>query len=229
MFIHRETGLKKTIDQNKFSIQCSSYCWQTRKESKYSYCQSSAWEVLKTEHWQPQTLLSIGTLLPQQEGQCREELRAAASSRAGKMSNSLQQTYSTALWPSALERPPAPTLLLASWVAFYNLAVAVSLLPPSLLWLPARLQSALTAGSARAATLTIWSQWAGPASCKDATIWGSQLKQWEYPTIQCNLLAICSTQCSPDSITVLQTPMNWDALLDGKELTHHQTLPCSGL
>lgn len=126
MFIHREIGLKKTIDQNKFSIQCSSYCWQTRKESKYSYCQSSTWEVLKTEHWQPQTLLSTGTLLPQQEGQCREELRAAANSRAGKMSNSLQQTYSTALWPSALERPPAPTLLLASWVAFYNLAVAVS-------------------------------------------------------------------------------------------------------
>lgn len=37
MFILGETGHKKITDQNKFSIQCSSYCWQTWTETKYPF------------------------------------------------------------------------------------------------------------------------------------------------------------------------------------------------
>lgn len=66
-----------------------------------------------------------------------------------------------------------------------------------------------------------------PARTQQA-LW-SLPKQWEYPTLQCNLLAICSTGYSPDYITVLQTKMNSTALLDGKEKNCHTFKACSAL
>lgn len=101
-------GFKKTTDQNKLSIQCFSYCLQTRKESKYSFILPvlytrgpQKWAVAATspaKHWDP----AAGSV----QGGAAEQLQAPGWE---EMSNSLQQTYSTALWPSALEHPPTPT------------------------------------------------------------------------------------------------------------------------
>lgn len=171
MFIHREIWLKKTTDQNKLSIQCCSSCWQTRKESKYSFIlpvlnmrSPQKWAVAATnlaKHWDtaPPAAGSV-------QGGAAKQLQAPGLGRWVNPSSR----------PTALHHEHQPLhilpLLLASWVAFYDLAFSVSLLCPSLLWLPVWLQSAPS--SALTATLTLWSQWAGPASARMQQAWGSE-------------------------------------------------------
>lgn len=149
MFIHREIGLKKTTDQNKFSIQCSSYCWQTRKESKYSFIlpvlhmrSPQNWAVAATnlaKHWDaaPPAAGSV-------QGGAAEQLQAPG---LGRWAIPCSRPTALHYGHQPLNVLPLP-LLLASWVAFYNLAFAVCLLSPSLLWFPEWLQSALTASTA---------------------------------------------------------------------------------
>lgn len=84
MFILGETGHKKITDQNKFSIQCSSYCWQTWTETKYPFILPVL--IMKS----PPNCAMVATnlakhsdtflrewLLPQQYGQCREKLQSS--------------------------------------------------------------------------------------------------------------------------------------------------------
>lgn len=155
MFILGETGHKKITDQNKFSIQCSSYCWQTWTETKYPFilpvlimksppnCAMVATNLVKHSD----TFLREW-LLPQQYGQCREKLQSSCQA-TGLGRWTIPSSKPTI--PHCVYQPlnvlPLP-LLLASWVAFYNLPFAVYLLTVSIICsrLPAWLQSAPMAG-----------------------------------------------------------------------------------
>lgn len=104
------------------------------------------------EQWQPQTLLSIVILLPQQQGQCREELPSSCK---------LQGWEDEQIPPADLQHCHQPfnilplSLLLASWVVLQP-CICCFLLCPSLLWLPAWLQSASHCHSHRMVPLS-WS------------------------------------------------------------------------
>lgn len=121
-FIEKLGLRKQLIKINSLSNAPVTADKQEKNPNSHSYCQSSTWEV-KTEWWQPQTLLSIGILLLQQQGQCSEELQAPGLGRWA-----IPSSRPTALHHGhqPLSILPLP-LLLASWVAFYNLAVAVSI------------------------------------------------------------------------------------------------------
>lgn len=142
MFIHREIGLKKTTDQNKLPIQCFSSCWQTRKESKHSF----TLPVLNMRN--PQNGAVAATNLAKH---CDPAPPAAGSVQGGAAEQ--LQAPGLGRWANPSSRPTALPSAISPWTSshshcsslagwFYNLAFAVSLLCPSLLWLPAWLQSA---------------------------------------------------------------------------------------
>lgn len=217
MFIHRKIGLKKTTDRNELPIQCSSSGWQTRKESKHSFIlpvlnmrspQNGAVAVTNfAKHWDP-AAPAAGSV----QGGAAKQLRAPGLGRWANPSSR----------PTALHRGHQPlnilslSLLLASWVV---LQPCICCYPPvSIFALTSSVVSVTPHCHSHCMVPVSWF-----SQCKDATslrVWGSQPKQWEYPIIQCSLPAICSTQCSLNSITVLLTPTNWNPLLDGKELIH---------
>lgn len=202
-------GLRKQlIKTNSLSSVAVPADKQEKSLNTHSYCQSSTCEVPKSEQWQPQTLLSTGILLLQQQGQCREELPSSCKLQGWED----EQIPPADLQHCIMDISPCTSShshcsLLAGWHF-----TTLHFLFPSCVHLCSDSQCGF---SQPPAVPSLPLSPYGPSElvqpvpgCSKPEALRISAKTVEYPTIQCSLLAICSTQCSPNSITVLQTPMN---------------------
>lgn len=187
-------GLRKQLIKiNSLSNAPAPADKQEKSPNTHSYCQSWTWEVPETEQRQPQTLLSIGKLLPQQQGQCREELLSSCR---------LQGWEDEQIPPADLQHcimaisPWTSSHSHCSQLAGWHFAT-LHLLFFSCVHLCCDSQRGF---SQPPAVPTLPLSPYGPGEllqpgqgCKMPEDLRISAKTVEYPTIQCSFLAICST------------------------------------